>query len=166
MSSIKVVFFSLLAFLLIAFLTPIPAESKEIVQWKSTETQWIKGNKWTTLDFNGKSKIKKLDKNRALYCTQVGFHFTKANKPKYVKVRFARILPDGSKDTTGTNTWVLGKNAPLAWHGSTCWSISTKHPVTVQVKVGGSKKYESHLRQFKAWSPSSSLPEDFLPHQE
>lgn len=162
MNSIKVVFFSLLAFLLIAFFTPIPAESKELVQWKSTETQLIKGYKWTTLDFNGKSQIKKISRNRALYCTQVGFHFTKSTKPKYVKVRFARVLPDGTKDTTGTNTWVLGKNAPLAWHGSTCWSISTKHPVVVQVKVGGSKTYESHLRQFKAWSPSSSIPDDLM----
>ena len=162
MNSIKVVFFSLLAFLLIAFFSPIPAESKELVQWKSTETQWVKGYKWTTLDFNGKSQIKKISKNRALYCTQIGFHFTKSNKPKYVKARFVRILPDGSRDSTGTNTWVLGKNSPLAWHGSTCWSISTKYPVVVQVKVGGSKTYESHLRQFKAWSPSSSIPDDFM----
>lgn len=165
MNSVKVVFFCLLGIFLIILLTPLSAESKEIVQWKSTETQWIKGNKWTVLDFNGKSQIKKLERNRALYCTQVGFHFTKTNKPKYIKIRFARILPDGSKDTTGTSTWVLGKNAPLAWHGASCWSISTEYPVVVQVKVGGSKTYESHLRQFKAWSPSSSLPDDLL-HQE
>ena len=162
MNSIKVVFFSLLAFLLIAFLTPIPAESKTIVQWKSTETQWIKGNKWTTLDFNGKSQITKVSRNRALYCTQIGLEFTKKTKPNYVKARFARILPDGSRDTTGTNTWMLGKKSPLSWHGSTCWSISTEYPVEVQVKIGGSKTYKSHLRQFKAWSPSSDIPDGLM----
>jgi hypothetical protein len=136
------------------------AQSKEKVQWKSTNPQWIKANKWTTLDFDGKKAITKIDRSRALYCTQVGLVYDK--KPKYVKVRFARLLPDGTKDTTATNTWVLGKNAPGTFHGSICWPISTKYPVTVQVKIGGTGKYQSHLRQFKAWSPSSDIPEDML----
>jgi hypothetical protein len=34
--------------------------------------------------------------------------------------------------------------------------------VAVQIKVGGTGKYQSHLRQFKAWSPSSDIPEDML----
>jgi hypothetical protein len=148
------------AFFIFQTTFPPLAQSKEKVQWKSTNPQWIKANKWTTLNFDGKKAITKLDKSRALYCTQVGLKYGK--KPKYVKVRFARLLPNGKLDTTGTNTWVLGKNAPGTFHGSMCWTISTKHPVAVQIKVGGTGKYKSHLRQFKAWSPSSDIPEDML----
>lgn len=134
--------------------------AKERVQWKSTDSQWIKANIWTTLDFNGNQAITKLNKNRALYCTQLGLKYSK--NPKYIKIRFARILPDKLKDTTATNTWVMGKNSPKTFHGSMCWSISTEYPVVVQVKIGGSGVYESHLRQFKAWSPSSDIPEDMI----
>lgn len=148
------------AFLLFQTTSAPLAQSKEKVQWKSTSLQSIKANKWTTLDFDGRKAITKLDRNRALYCAQVGLKYDK--KPKYIKVRFARLLPNGSKDTTATNTWVLGKNAPKTFHGSMCWSISTKHPVVVQVKIGGTGMYQSHLRQFKAWSPSSDIPEDML----
>lgn len=140
------------------------AHPKEKIQWKSTNSQWIKANKWTTLSFDGKKAITKLDKSRALYCAQVGLKYKKS--PKYVKMRFARLLPDGTKDTTATNTWVVGKNSPKTFHGSVCWPISTKHPVVVQVKIGGTGKYQSHLRQFKAWSPSSELDEDTMTFSE
>ena len=148
------------AFFIFQTTFPLSASSKEKVQWKSTNPQWIQANKWTTLDFDNKKAITKLDRNRALYCAQVGLKYKK--KPKYVKMRFARLLPNDSKDTTATNTWVMGKNSPKTFHGSMCWSISTKYPVVVQVKIGGTGQYQSHLRQFKAWSPSSDIPEDML----
>ncbi len=132
--------------------------AKESVHWKTQKTQWIKANSWKTLDFDGKTSISKISKSRALYCTQVGLKLPK-KKPDYIKVRFARVLPNGTLDTTATNTWVLGKKAPETWHGSICWAISTEHPVKVQIKIKGKGSYESHLRQFKAWSPSSDLPQ-------
>jgi hypothetical protein len=136
------------------------ALAKDKVQWKSTNPQWIQANKWTTLDFNGKSAITKVSRNRALYCAQLGLKYDKP--PRYIKMRFARLLPNGTKDTTATNTWVMGKNSPGTFHGSLCWSISTKYPVTIETKIGGTGKYQSHLRQFKAWSPSSDIPEDMM----
>jgi hypothetical protein len=148
------------AFFIFQTTFPLSASSKEKVQWKSTNPQWIQANKWTTLDFDGKKAITKLDRNRALYCAQLGLKYKKP--PKYIKIRFARLLPKGAKDTTATNTWVMGKNSPKTFHGSLCWSISTEYPVVVQVKISGTGKYESHLRQFKAWSPSSDLPDELL----
>ena len=136
---------------------PAEALAKETVHWKTEETQWIKANGWKTLKFDGKTSITKMKRSRALYCTQVGLKLPE-KRPSYIKIRFARVLPDGTLDTTATNTWVLNKKAPDTWHGSICWPISTKHPVKVQFKIKGSGSYESHLRQFKAWSPSS----DFL----
>jgi hypothetical protein len=132
--------------------------AKESVQWKTEKTQWIKANSWQTLDFDGKTSITKMSKSRALYCTQVGLNFPKKN-PSYIKVRFTRELPNGKLDTTATNTWVLNKQGPKTWHGSICWAISTEYPVKVQIKIKGKGSYKSHLRQFKAWSPSSDLPE-------
>ena len=137
---------------------PAEALAKETVHWKTEETQWIKANGWKTLKFDGKTSISKMKRSRALYCTQVGLKLPE-KRPSYIKIRFARVLPDGTLDTTATNTWVLNKKAPDTWHGSICWPISTKHPVKVQIKIKGSGSYESHLRQFKAWSPSSDFPE-------
>jgi hypothetical protein len=148
------------AFFIFQTILAPPATARETVQWKSTNPQWIKANKWTTLDLNGKSAITKVSRNRALYCTQLGLKYKKP--PKYIKIRFARHLPGGKKDTTATNTWVMGKNSPGTFHGSMCWSISTEYPVTVETKIGGTGKYQSHLRQFKAWSPSSDIAEDIM----
>jgi hypothetical protein len=145
-------------FIIIFVVSSTKVLAKETVQWKTEKTQWIKANSWQTLDFDGKTSITKIDRSRALYCTQVGLKLG-SKKPSYIKIRFARVLPSGKLDTTATNTWVLGKNSPKTWHGSLCWSISTEHPVKVQIKVKGKGQYKSHLRQFKAWSPSSDLPQ-------
>ena len=137
--------------------------AKETILWKDTSNQTIPNNKWTDLVLNGKTAIEHSKKSRALYCAQVHLDFTGKPKPRYVKVRFARHLSNGKLDTTGTTTWVLGKDAPDLWQGSVCWPISTKRPVSAQVKIKGSSKvWTSQLRQFKAWSPSGDLPEDVL----
>ena len=87
-----------------------------------------------------------------------------SSNPTYLKLRFARHLPNGTLDTTGTNTWVIGKNFTGAtFHASVCWTMDTKYSVTAQVKlVGGASSYVSNLRQFKAWSPPYELPADMV----
>ena len=138
-----------------------PLFAKETVWWKDTSTQVIPSNKWTYLSFNGKSTISKDAKGRALYCAQTHLAFN-AKKPRYVKLRFTRKLENGKIDTTGTTTWVLGKNAPLTWQGSTCWPINTLSGVAVQIKIGGTGKWNSPLRQFKVWAPKGGLPDETI----
>jgi hypothetical protein len=67
-------------------------------------------------------------------------------------MRLARLNADGSKDTTGTNTWVLGKDAPLIWEGTTWWESNTRRPIVAQFKVVGGKCV-SDERQIKWWMP-------------
>lgn len=86
---------------------------------------------------------------RALFFAQL--HLTCTKRPRWVKIRLAR-LTDGKPDTTGTNTWVLGKNAPESFQGSLWWESKTKHPITAQFKVKGGKCY-SPERQLKYWMP-------------
>jgi hypothetical protein len=149
---------------LIATLTASPTTAnsgKETIVWKDTSSQVIPQNKWTNLTFNGKTSIKQTKKTRALYCTQLHLA-TGKNKPRYVKMRFARQMPNGSLDTTATNTWKIGKGGPKVFHGSMCWSISTPYPVAVQVKVvGGQRSWVSTERQVKVWSPKGGIPEDY-----
>lgn len=87
--------------------------------------------------------------NRALFFTQLRLKCSK--DPRYVKVRLARITPDGL-DTTGTTTWVLGNQSPDSWSGTTYWESLTKYPIKPQFKVVGGKCYSSE-RQFKYWMP-------------
>ena len=149
---------------LIATLTASPTTAKsgkETIVWKDSSNQVIPQNKWTNLTFNGKTSIKQTKKTRALYCTQLHLA-TGKNKPRYVKMRFARQMPNGSLDTTATNTWKIGKGGPKVFHGSMCWSISTPYPVAVQVKVvGGQRSWVSTERQVKVWSPKGGIPEDY-----
>ena len=100
-------------------------------------------------DFGG---IKAYDLNgkRALFFAQLRLKCTA--EPKYVKIRLARILDDGSLDTTGTNTWVLGVDAPKNWSGTFWWESMTEHPIKPQFKVVGGKCH-SFERQFKFWQP-------------
>lgn len=144
--------------------TPTNAKSKNV--WKSTSIQIIPRGKWTTLEFDKNNNKMNPYGSRSIYCTQVHLTFGKS-KPKYVKLRLARVLPSGKLDTTGTNTWVLGKNSPNKWQGANCWIINPKHPVVAQVKyVGGSKSVKSSLRQFKSWNPNSPLDDSLLTFPE
>lgn len=113
---------------------------------KDTDRQSVPNKKWTEFQGGGFT----LNGDRALFFAQL--HLTCTKKPKYVKIRLARHIGNGKLDTTGTNTWVLGKDAPLKWQGSLWWESRTKHPISAQFKVVGGKCY-SPQRQFKFWQP-------------
>jgi hypothetical protein len=87
---------------------------------------------------------------RALFFAQL--HLTCTKKPRWVKIRLARINADGSLDTTGTNTWIMSKNAPTSFQGSLWWESLTRKPIKAQFKVKGGNCY-SPERQFKFWQP-------------
>lgn len=118
---------------------------------KSTSTQGLKTNgKWQTLSFEG-SDAWELNGNRTLWSAQAHVYCSK--KPKYIKMRLARVLPNGKYDTTGTTTWVTGKNSTSKWHGSFLWATNSKYPMIVQIKVKGGKGCYSPTREFKYWQP-------------
>lgn len=148
--------------LAILFLAAVPAQAlgSNTVFWQDYGDQKIKGKKWVTLNYHGNQAIKKEGKGRTLYCVKMHIRYTK--KPAYIKLRLARVLPNGSLDTTGTNTWVLGPETPTKWQGSLCWIIDTDYPVEAQVKIGGKGSYTSYMRQFKAWSPETEFPADMV----
>lgn len=113
---------------------------------KSTATQRVVPNKWTDFKGGGFS----LHGPRALFFAQLHLKCSKA--PKFVKIRLARHHKNGSLDTTGTNTWVLGNNMPKTWQGTIWWESKTKYPITAQFYVAGGK-CSSPERQFKWWKP-------------
>ena len=123
------------------------AQAKSSGLCKATDNQSYKSGKWTT--FAGCDPFE-LGGPRSLFFAQL--HLDCNKRPKWVKIRLARLLPDGSKDTTGTNTWTLGKDAPLKWQGSTWWESKTTYPMVAQFKVGGGSCV-SNERQFKWWTP-------------
>lgn len=141
------------------FATP-PATADDTIRYKSTQGQLIKKDKWTTLSFNGKTSIKGNGK-RSLFCYQVALDMKGKKKPKYVKVRLARTKP-GKNDTTATNIYPVTSKPGKTWVASQCWTITTKHPVIVQIRItGGSNVYRSDVRQFKMWTPGANYPADF-----
>jgi len=123
------------------------AQAKTSGLCKATDNQSYKSGKWTT--FAGCEPFE-IGGARSLFFAQL--HLDCEKRPKWVKIRLARLLPDGSKDTTGTNTWTLGPDAPPKWQGSTWWESKTKYPMVAQFKVGGGKCI-SNERQFKWWTP-------------
>lgn len=114
--------------------------------YKVTTPQRI-GSAWTRLDY-GDIDTLTTDK-RALFFAHVRVTCTK--KPRYVKLRFVRYGVDG-RDTTGTNTWVLGAASPKKWTISHSWTINTRDPVGVEVKIVGGNCVSTE-RQLKAWVP-------------
>ena len=122
------------------------AQAKTSGLCKNTDPQSYKSGKWTT--FAGCEPLA-LGGDRSLFFAQLRLQCEK--QPKYVKMRLARQTPDGL-NTTGTNTWVMGKNAPLNWSGTMWWESNTKHPIVAQFKVVGGKCV-SNERQFKWWQP-------------
>ena len=144
---------ALISALGLVFATPAHADpyiaktAKKSGLCKSAKDQSAKPFTWTT--FAGCEPYK-LNGKRSLFFAQL--HLTCTVKPNYVKIRLARILPDGSLDTTGTNTWLMGKAAPKAWQGATWWESNTKYPIVAQYKQGGGKCV-SPQRQIKWWQP-------------
>lgn len=143
------------------------AKNRGDYQLKKTErVQVITTGVWTDLKFDNGNSLKRKKNYRTLFCTKL--HLTMpakdANNPAYIKIRYARHLPNGTLDTTGTNTWVIGKNFTGAtFHAALCWNMDTPYPITAQVKIAGKlKRYSSNLREFKAWSPPYELPADMV----
>jgi hypothetical protein len=88
--------------------------------------------------------------DRSLFFVQL--HINCEKRPKYVKLRLARLLPDGKRDTTGTTTFSFTKDTTKDWQGTMWWEAKTNHPIVAQYKVVGGKCY-SDQRQFKWWQP-------------
>ncbi len=116
---------------------------------KSESKQVLKtNNKWQTLKFKGDNAWK-LNGDRTLWSVQAHVYCKK--KPKYIKMRLARVKPNGKLDTTGTNTW--SAISTKKWQGSLLWATRSNYPVIVQIKLNGGKKCYSPSRQFKYWQP-------------
>jgi hypothetical protein len=113
---------------------------------KSEKDQKVTG-KWQ--NFGGVEPFV-LNGERTMFFAQLHINCTK--RPKYVKIRLARLLPDGKKDTTGTNTWSFTDETTKDWQGSLWWESKTEYPMMAQFKVVGGKCY-SDQRQFKWWQP-------------
>lgn len=151
---------AIVATIALSLVTALPAHAGDTVRYKSTQNQSIKKNKWVTLEFNGKTEIKG-NGARSLFCYQVGIDTKGKKKPKYVKVRLARVK-SGKDDTTATNTYFFTGKPGSEFVASQCWTIYTNSPVVLQVRItGGSKVYTSDVRQFKMWTPGADYPADF-----
>jgi hypothetical protein len=123
---------------------PVATARQSSVQ-KSTKDQRVTGH-WQ--NFAGVKPVK-LNGKRALFFVQLHINCTK--RPKYVKLRLARLTPHG-KDTTGTTTFSFTKNTTRDWQGTMWWESKTKYPIMAQYKVVGGKCY-SDQRQLKWWQP-------------
>ena len=120
---------------------------------KDTSTVSLKIGKWRDVPFS-KGNAFNLNGKRTLWVSQLHMKCKKA--PRYVKMRFARHLPNGKKDTTGTTTWAWPKGVKV-WNGTTVWETKSKYPMTVQYKIMGGKSCSSNSRQFKYWQPGDSV---------
>jgi hypothetical protein len=145
--------------LVFSYIPPANASSDSI-RYKTEKNQTIKKGKWTTINFNGKTRIKGNGK-RSLFCYQVVLNTKGKKKPKYVKVRMVRV-GSGKNDSTATNTYFFTSKPKSKFVASQCWNIVTKHPVVLQVRIiGGSPRYSTDIAQFKMWTPNAKYPKDF-----
>ena len=143
------------------FAQTAPANASDSIRYKSTEIQVIKKGKWTTLKFNGGKTAIQGNGKRSLFCYQAGIDTKGKKSPSYIKLRITRIVP-GPNDPSATNTYFFTDKPGSEFVASNCWNIVTKYPVVVQIKItGGSKTYNSDIRQFKMWTPNGEYPEDF-----
>lgn len=116
----------------------------------------LRTNKWTDVPFSSGNSFK-LNGERTLWVSQL--HVQCKKKPRYVKMRLARHLPNGKLDTTGTNTWVWPKGIK-SWQGTLLWETKSTYPMSVQYKIMGGSGCSSSSRQFKWWQPGEPLPEE------
>jgi hypothetical protein len=155
---LKAILSIVLSFSLLSFATP--AQAGESIRYKSDSIQTIKKDKWVTLNFNGKKSIKG-NGERSLFCYMAAVKMKGKKKPKYIKLRLVREKSKGG-DSTATNIYPVTKKPGSTWVGSNCWAIKTGSPVVVQIRItGGSKTYQSDMRQFKMWTPGADYPADF-----
>lgn len=151
---------AIVATIALSLATAVPTIAEESIRYKSTKSQTIKKGKWTTLEFKGNNAIQG-NGQRSLFCYQVGLDTKGKKKPKIIKIRFTR-LKDGKDDTTATNTYYVEYKPAKELVFSNCWEILTNSPIVVQIKIsGGSKTYNSDIRQFKMWTPGADYPTDF-----
>ena len=151
---------AVIASISLALTTVVPANAEEAVRKKATFNQSIKTGRWVTLDFKGNDYLKG-NGNRSLFCYQAGIDTKGKAKPKMIKMRLARLKP-GRDNTTATSTYYIGSKPKKELVFSNCWAIETLSNVVVQIKItGGSKAYNSDIRQFKMWTPGANYPADF-----
>jgi hypothetical protein len=154
---------TILAYIIVftlALSTAIPANAEESIRKKATFNQSIKTGSWVTLDFKGNDYLKG-NGNRSLFCYQAGIDTKGKAKPKMIKIRLARLKP-GTDNTTATSTYYIGSKPKKKLVFSNCWAIETLSNVVVQIKItGGSRTYNSDIRQFKMWTPGANYPKDF-----
>jgi hypothetical protein len=124
----------------------VVATAKKSGLCKVTSDQKVTG-KWQTFK-NCDPFV--LGGERSLFFVQL--HINCEKRPKYVKLRLARLLPDGTKDTTGTTTFSFTDETTKDWQGTMWWESKTTYPIVAQYKVVGGKCY-SDERQFKWWQP-------------
>lgn len=137
---------ALVVILLVASATPSIATTKKSGLCKDTTKQTARQMVWTS--FAGCEPYK-LNGKRSLFFAQL--HLTCKKKPRWVKIRLARLTPSGI-DSTGTNTWVMGSRSPVKWQGAIVWESKTKYPMIAQFKYGGGSCVSTQ-RQFKWWQP-------------
>jgi hypothetical protein len=155
---LKAILSIVLSFTLLSF--AIPAQAGDSIRYKSDSIQTIKKDKWVTLNFNGKQTIKG-NGNKSLFCYMAAVKMNGKKKPKYIKLRLVRDKAKG-QDSTATNIYPVEAKPSSTWVGSNCWVINTNSPVKVQIRItGGSKTYQSDMRQFKMWTPGADYPADF-----
>ena len=146
---------------LLVFAQATPASASDSIRYKSTEIQVIPKGKWTTLKFNGGKTAIQGNGKRSLFCYQAGIDTKGKKSPSYIKLRITRIVP-GPNDPSATNTYFFTEKPGSEFVASNCWNIVTTYPVVVQIKItGGSKTYNSDIRQFKMWTPNADYPQDF-----
>lgn len=138
--------------------TPVDAKTKNSGIKKNTNKVALHIGVWRNVPFIGPDAFT-LNGERTLWFAQLHVKCSKA--PRYIKLRLARHLPDGSLDTTGTTTWMLnGKMPKKAWQGTLVWETKSKYPMTVQYRISGGSGCTSDNRQFKWWQPGAT---PFLP---
>ncbi len=123
---------------------------------KDESTVSLRINKWTDVPFSSGNSFT-LNGERTLWVAQL--HMQCDKKPRYVKMRLARHLPNGKLDTTGTNTYAYPKGIKV-WNGTLLWETKSNYPMTVQYKIMGGSGCTSSNRQFKWWQPGEPLPEE------
>lgn len=128
-------------------LEPYVARESQHSKYQKSESDQRASSKWQSF---GDIAPFQLNGDRSLFFAQL--HLKCSKKPRYAKIRLARLLPNGRLDTTGTNTWVLGKNASQTPILSLWWESKTTYPITAQFKVVGGSCVSTE-RQFKFWQP-------------
>lgn len=129
------------------------AYAEDHQQYKATDLVEVKGNAWTDVPFGDKLTLNPIT-GRGLYSVQVSIRCYTGTKPRYVKVRLARVLAGGKLDTTATNTYVWTKRGPSVLYASTMWQIKGTHPVKAQIKIVGGTCRTLATRQLKVWAPN------------